>query len=87
MDIKILSIIILKKIMCNGKMGYGGTSYNRTVTAPTAGYAKHQSAQAPLWCFTPPHFCGCWNTSCSFIATAKTSVTAGTLYEMPPKIG
>jgi hypothetical protein len=26
-----------------------------------SGYAKHQSAQAPLWCFAPPHFCGCWN--------------------------
>jgi predicted nucleotidyltransferase len=38
--------------------------------------------QAPLWVFTPPHFCGCWNTSCSFIATAKTSYTTGTLSEI-----
>jgi hypothetical protein len=29
--------------------------------------------------FPPPHFCGCWNASHSFIATAKTSYTAGTL--------
>jgi hypothetical protein len=44
-----------------------------------AGSIKTQSAQAPLWVFIPPHFCGCWNTSCSFIATAKTSHTTGTL--------
>jgi hypothetical protein len=44
-----------------------------------AGSVKTQSVQAPLWVFTPPHFCGCWNTSCSFIATAKTSYTTGTL--------
>ena len=36
------------------------TSPNRTVYAspPEGGSAsvKHQSAQAPLWCFTPAHF-------------------------------
>jgi hypothetical protein len=29
--------------------------------------------------FSPPHFCGCWKPAVSFIATAKTSYTAGTL--------
>jgi hypothetical protein len=37
-----------------------GTSHNRTVTASPpyggSGYTKHQSAQAPLWCFVSPHF-------------------------------
>ena len=62
---------------------YGTTSPNRTVYAapPVGGLAsvKRQSGLRPLWRFTPAHFCGCWNTSCSFIATAKTSYTAGTL--------
>ena len=44
-----------------------------------SGSAKHQSGLRPLWCFATPQFCGCWNTSCSFIATAKPSHTAGTL--------
>jgi hypothetical protein len=39
------------------KMEYGRTAFNRSVCAPTAGYTKHQSAQAPLWHFVPPHFC------------------------------
>jgi hypothetical protein len=35
-----------------------------------------------LWDFSPPHFCGCWKLTVSFIATAKTSYTAGTLDEI-----
>jgi len=35
-----------------------------------------------LWVFSPPHFCGCWNAPRSFIATAKTSYTTGTLYDI-----
>ena len=61
-------------------------AYNRTVCAspPVGGLGsvKSQSAQAPLWDFTPPQFCGCWNASRSFIATAKPSHTAGTLCAM-----
>jgi hypothetical protein len=34
-----------------------------------------------------PHFCGCWNAPRSLIATAKTSYTAGTLCDIPPKLG
>jgi hypothetical protein len=33
---------------------------------------KHHSGLRPLWGFSPAHFCGCWNASHSFIATAKT---------------
>jgi hypothetical protein len=42
---------------------------------------------APLCGFSPPHFCGCWKPTVSFIATAKTSYTTGTLYAMGAKIG
>jgi hypothetical protein len=71
----------IKKII-----GYGRTAYNRTVYASGAvapsGYKKPQSALRPLCGFSPPHFCGCWKPSVSFIATAKTSYTAGTLCEI-----
>jgi hypothetical protein len=50
-----------------------------------SGYEKPQSGLRPLCGFSPPHFFGCWNASRSFIATAKTSHTAGTLGEMPIK--
>jgi predicted nucleotidyltransferase len=36
-----------------------------------------------LCVFSPAHFCGCWKPTVSFIATAKTSYTTGTLYERP----
>jgi hypothetical protein len=69
-------------------MEYGPTAHNRTVYASPpvggSGYEKPQSGLRPLCGFSPPHFCGCWNASRSFIATAKTSYTAGTLCEMPP---
>jgi hypothetical protein len=46
-------------------MEYAPTSSNRIVYASPpyggSGYKKTQSAQAPLWFFSPPHFCGCWN--------------------------
>jgi hypothetical protein len=64
-------------------MEYGTTAHNRSVCASPpvggSGYAKMQSGLRPLCIFAPPHFCGCWNASRSFIATAKTSHTAGTL--------
>ncbi|MCL2065435.1 MAG: hypothetical protein FWG98_13840 [Candidatus Cloacimonetes bacterium] len=34
---------------------------------------------------TPPHFCGCWNATHSFIATTKTSYTTRRLYAIAPK--
>jgi hypothetical protein len=43
------------------------------------GYEKPQSGYRPLCGFSPPHFCGCWKPAVSFIATAKSSDTAGTL--------
>jgi len=74
----------------NKRVEYAHTSHNRTVCAapPVGGLGsvKPQSAQAPLWDFTPPHFCGCWNAARSFIATAKTSHTAGTLSEIRVEI-
>jgi hypothetical protein len=70
-------------------MEYGHTAHNRTVYASGAvapsGYEKPQSGLRPLCGFSPPHFCGCWNAPHSFIATAKTSYTAGTLCEMGAK--
>jgi hypothetical protein len=51
-----------------------------------SGYEKPQSGLRPLCGFSPPHFCGCWNASRSFIATAKTSYTAETLCAIPPKL-
>jgi hypothetical protein len=43
---------------------------------------KNRSRATPLCGFSPPHFCGCWKPAVSFIETAKTSYTAGTLYEI-----
>jgi SAM-dependent methyltransferase len=40
-----------------------------------------------LCIFSPAHFCGGWKPTVSFIATAKTSYTAGTLCAIGPKIG
>jgi hypothetical protein len=41
------------------------TAYNRTVYASPpyggSGYEKTQPGLRPLWVFSPPHFCGCWN--------------------------
>ena len=67
----------------NKIMVYAQPSHNRSVCASPpnggSGSAKHQSGFRPLWRFAPPQFCGCWNASRSFIATAKPSHTAGTL--------
>ena len=66
------------------------TAHNRIVYAspPFGGSAsaKPQSGLRPLCGFAPAHFCGCWNAPRSFIATAKTSYTTGTLCEIfcPP---
>jgi hypothetical protein len=71
-------------------MEYGGTAHNRTVYASGAvapsGSEKPQSGLRPLYGFSPPHFCGCWKPTVSFIATAKMSYTAGTLCEIKPEI-
>jgi hypothetical protein len=70
-------------------MEYGGTSPNRTVYAsPLSGLGLRKNAVGLRpWCvFSPPHFCGCWNATRSFIATAKTSYTAGTLCAIWAKI-
>jgi hypothetical protein len=64
-------------------MEYAKTAHNRTVYAAPAvaglAYEKTQSGLRPLCVFSPTHFCGCWKPTVSFIATAKTSYTAGTL--------
>jgi hypothetical protein len=79
------------QIICNKKIvGYGGTAHNRTVyAAPAAaglvfrslGHSAALHSHASLH----PHFCKPWKPTVSFIATAKTSYTAGTLYAMRPK--
>ena len=66
-------------------MVYAHTSHNRTVCASPLkrlGFRKTPVGLRPLWRFAPPHFCGCWKPAVSLIATAKTSHTAGTLYEI-----
>jgi hypothetical protein len=70
-------------------MVYGGTAHNRSVYASGAvapsGYEKPQSAQAPLWGFSPPHF-GPPQCYALLYGRAKTSYTAGTLCEIGAKI-
>jgi len=64
------------KILVDKKKG--NFAYHTVTAAPPdggLGYKKLQSGCRPLCNFFPPHFCCCWKTSFSFIATAKTSVT------------
>jgi hypothetical protein len=96
MDKRIVYIDTIKEILPDAVRGVRQlvvgqkTSPNRTVYASGAvapsGYEKPQSGLRPLCVFSPPHFCGCGKPTVSFIATAKTSYTAGTLYEMAAKI-
>ena len=60
----------------------GQTAHNRIVYAAgaKAPLASVRLGRLRLPRLTPAHFCGCWNASRSFIATAKTSYTTETLY-------
>ena len=56
-------------ILCNTKKGKinfqkGFTAPNRKVYASPLkrlGLRKNPVGLRPLWVFSPPHFCGCWN--------------------------
>ena len=63
---------------------HGRTSPNRIVYAAgaKAPLAFVRLGRLRLPRLTPAHFCGCWNTPRSFIATAKTSYTTETLGEI-----
>ena len=58
-------------------------AHNRSVYASPpvggSGGEKPHKGRKPDCGFSPPHFCGYWKPTVSFIATAKTSHTAGRL--------
>jgi hypothetical protein len=65
-------------------MEYATTAHNRIVYAAgaKAPLASVRLGRLRLPRLTPAHFCGCWNALRSFIATAKTSYTTGTLSDI-----
>jgi hypothetical protein len=50
------------------------------------GLRKTAVGLRPLCGFSPPHLCGCWKPAVSFIATAKTSYTAGRYAQWGPNL-
>jgi hypothetical protein len=67
----------------------GFTAFNRTVyAAPLCGLASEntQSAQAPLYVFSPAHFAVAGLDAQALIRNRKTSYTAETLYAICPKL-